>query len=163
MNSKERVLAAFSNQVPDRVPINYSANAGIDRRLKSHFGLKANDDEGLRNLLGVDFRSVTAPYVGPCRHHALSPDIAVDEWGIRRRWVEHETGGYWDYCDFPLRDADEQAVADWPLPRPDDFDTSGVFDQCCRFESCAITGSGGYGDIINGNGMGCCAAWNRPS
>ena len=31
-------------------------------------------------------------------------------WGIRTRWVEHDSGGYWDYCDFPLRDADDEAV-----------------------------------------------------
>jgi len=37
MTSKERVRAAFSNNQPDRVPINYSANPGIDGRLKDHF------------------------------------------------------------------------------------------------------------------------------
>ena len=58
MTSKERVLRAFSNQEPDRVPINYSANPGIDGRLKKHFGLKKNDAEGLRKALGVDFRTV---------------------------------------------------------------------------------------------------------
>ena len=48
MTSRERVLTTFANSEPDRVPINYSANAGIDRRLKEHFGLKPDDVEGLR-------------------------------------------------------------------------------------------------------------------
>ena len=29
MNSKERILAAFSRQIPDRVPIFYLANPGL--------------------------------------------------------------------------------------------------------------------------------------
>lgn len=43
MLSKERVLTAFANNVPDRVPINYDANPGIDGRLKKHFCLKKSD------------------------------------------------------------------------------------------------------------------------
>ena len=154
MTSKESVLAAFANQQPDRVPINYSANADIDRRLKAHFGLKPDDAEGLRQALGVDFRGIDAPYRGPQLHEDL-PDrgVKVDIWGIHRRWVEHETGGYWDYCDFPLREADEETIAKWPMPSPEDFDYSQVLAQCTRFEQYAINGSGGYGDIINGNGM----------
>ena len=68
--------------------------------------------------LGVAFRAIGAPYTGP-RLHGDIPDrgVKVDNWGIRRRWVEHETGGYWDYCDFPLQNADAQMVADWPMPK----------------------------------------------
>ena len=68
MTSKERVLTAFARQEPDRVPINYSSNPGIDGRLKEHFGLAADDDEGLRQALGVDFRGVHPRYVGPKLH-----------------------------------------------------------------------------------------------
>ena len=48
----------------DRVPIDYLANPGIDLRLKQHFGLKAEDSEGLLQALGVDFRGIDAPYIG---------------------------------------------------------------------------------------------------
>ena len=76
------------------------------------------------------------------------------QWGIRTRWVEHETGGYWDYCDFPLKDADEETIANWPMPSPDDFDYSKVYDACKRYEDYAIAvGGAGLGDIINSNGM----------
>lgn len=154
MNSKERVLTTFANQEPDRVPINYSANAAIDRRLKAHWGLEPDDKEGLRQALGVDFRSVQAPYCGPRLHQDIPErGVRVDDSGIHRRWVEHETGGYWDFCDFPLQDADEETISNWPMPNPDDFDYSGVFAQCTRYEQYAINGSAGYGDIINGNGM----------
>jgi len=154
MTSKERVLTTFANQEPDRVPINYSANPGIDRRLKDHFGLAANDGDGLMQTLGVDFRSVGAPYSGPQLHEDIPErGVTVDNMGIHRRRVEHETGGYWDYCDFPLREADEETVANWPMPSPDNFDYSDVPGECDRLKQYAINGSGGYGDIINGNGM----------
>jgi len=33
MTSKERVLTVLARQEPDRVPINYCSNPGIDQRL----------------------------------------------------------------------------------------------------------------------------------
>jgi len=154
MTSKERVRRTFSNKEPDRVPVNYSANPGIDLRLKKHFGLKPDDGEGLLKALGVDFRSVGAPYRGP-RLHSDIPErgVKVSDWGIHTRWVEHGTGGYWDFCDFPLQNATVDEIKAWPLPSPDDFDYSGVREACRRQASYALNGSAGYGDIINGNGM----------
>ena len=155
MTPKQRVLTTMAHGQADRVPVNYAANAGIDRRLKAHFSLAPDDDEALRRALGVDFRGAGARYVGP-KLHADIPDrgITVDNWGRHRRWVAHETGGYWDYCHWPLRDADAQAVADWPMPSPDDFDYSGVADACRRNREFAVhVGNPGLGDIINANGM----------
>ena len=155
MTSKERVLATLANQEADRVPINYSANGGIDQRLKKHFGLQTNNHEGLLQALGVDFRGVGARYTGP-KLHADIPErgVSVDNWGIHRRWIEHETGGYHDYCDFPLRDADEDAVARWPMPNPDNFDYCAVQEHCRQHAEYAVyVGNAGVGDIINMNGM----------
>jgi uroporphyrinogen decarboxylase len=150
MTSRERVLATFAHAEPDRVPVNYFGNPGIDGRMREHFG--AADHGELLQALGVDFRSVGAPYVGPPLHEEI-PDRSVDLWGIRRRYIEHPSGGYWDFCDFPLREATEEQVAAWPLPSPDDFDASGVAAACERLDPHALNGSAGYGDIINGNGM----------
>ena len=155
MTSKERVLTALARQEPDRVPINYSANAGIDARLKAHFGLRPDDWEGLQARLHVDFRGVYAYYTGP-KLHADIPErgVMVDDWGIHRRWVEHESGGYWDYCDFPLSDATEEEIAAWPLPNPDDYDYSHVAEACRANQPYALSvGGPGLGDIINSNGM----------
>ena len=154
MTSKERVRAVFAQRLPDRVPINYTANPGIDSRLKRHFKLKADDGEGLLRALGVDFRNLSVPYRGAKLHKDIPErGVTVDNWGIHRRWIEHNFGGYWDYCDFPLKDADEETVAKWPMPDPDDFDYSVIPDQCRRFGQYAINGAIGFGDIINGNGM----------
>ena len=153
MTSKERVLTTMACQEADRVPVNYAANPGIDGRLKAHFGLKAEDVEGLRQALGVDFRGVGAPYVGPRLHEDLPErGVKVDNWGVHRRWVEHRSGGYWDYCDFPLREADEETIANWPMPNPDAYDYSNVAARCRREAEYAVT-LHCYGDLINGNGM----------
>ncbi len=153
MIPKERVRMAFSHRQPDRVPIDYGANVEIDQRLKAHYGLGEDDDEGLRRALGVDFRNVNAPYVGP-KLHADVPGRIIDPWGIRRRWVEHESGGYWDYCDWPLRDATLEQVEAWPLPSPDDFDYDRLGELCRQHaDYFLMAGSAGVGDIINSNGM----------
>lgn len=153
MTSKERVLTTFARQQPDRVPINYMSNPDIDRRLKEHFGLDAKDSEGLLKALNVDFRSVGAPYRGP-QLHAPVEGVQVDIWGIHRRWVEHPAGGYWDYCDFPLKAATLEEIEAWAMPSPDDYDYSGIAEQCERYkQSCIVLGNPGLGDSINSAGM----------
>jgi len=151
MTSKERVLITLARQAADRVPINYEANGGIDARLKAHFGLKPDDWLGLRDILGVDFRGAGAPYVGPRLHQDIPErGVTVDNWGIHRRWVEHESGGYWDYCDFPLREADVETVANWPMPSPDNHEYGGIKEACTHAQRYAVhVGNPGLGCIIN--------------
>lgn len=154
MTSKQRVLTTFARQEADRVPINYFANPGIDKRLKDHFGLRPDNHEGLRQALGVDFRYAGSPYLG-ARLHAERPERKVDPiWGWVLKYVEHGTGAYWDYTDFPLRDADEETVANWPMPSPDDYDYSQVAQACDRHQEYAIhLGHCGLGCIINTAGF----------
>jgi uroporphyrinogen decarboxylase len=153
MNSKERVLTSFAHGIPDRVPIDYLANPGIDARLKAHYGLGTGDDEQLRQILGVDFYEIIPAYTGPPLHHPLEGK-KIDIWGIRTRWVGNDAGGYWDYCDFPLKDADEEAVERWPMASPDDFDYDAALAECERMkEYCLIIGNPGGGDVINTTGM----------
>ena len=109
----------------------------------------------MRQVLEVDFRHVGTPYCGPTLHEDIPErGVKVDVWGRHTRWVEHKTGGYQDFCEFPLMDADEEAIARWPLPSPDDFDYSAVREACERIKGYAIhVGGPGLGDIINSNGM----------
>lgn len=148
MNSKERVLTTIAHQEPDRVPVNYYGNEGINKRLQKHFGA----DDILASLK-VDFRHAGAPYTGPVLHQDKG-DIKVDFWGIRRRWVEHASGGYWDFCEWPLTHASREEIENWPMPNPDHFDYSAVPAACDRFrEYCICCGGAGCPDIINGCGM----------
>ena len=155
LSSKERVLTTLALTEADRVPVNYFSNPAIDRRLKDHFGLKPDDHEGLRRALGVDFRSVGAPYKGPKLHADIpARGVLVDDWGIHRRWVEHGAGGYWDFCDFPLREATLEQIAAWPIPNPDHFDYSTVAAACVANRDYAVVvGGAGIGDVINATGM----------
>ena len=153
MNSKDRVLTAIHHEEPDRVPMDYMYNPGIDARLKNHFNLAEDDNDGLCSALGVDFRRVDAPYVGP-ELHEPEPERLVSIWGIRRRWVKHDSGGYWDYCDFPLRDASLEDIMSWPLPNPDDFDYAALTAACRKHHDCCVVyGSPGLGDVMNKTGM----------
>ena len=154
MTSKERVLTALARQEPDRVPIDYSANPGVDLRLKEHFGFKPDDWQGLNKALGVDFRAVSAAYKGP-RLHKEIPERSVDSlWGWITRYVEHGKGGYWDYCDFPLQNADEETVARWPMPSPDAYDYSGIAAACKANKEYAVqVGNAGLACIMNTSGF----------
>jgi hypothetical protein len=155
MNSKERVLTALNHCEPDRVPINFvGANAGIDRRLKAHFGLGKDDREGLLEALNVDFRVLDLPYSGPRLHDEIEGLNVDPQWGIRTRWVENESGGYHDFCDFPLREASLETVRNWPMPSPDDFDYDAIPAQCEKWKDyCVVYGNASLGDIINVTGM----------
>lgn len=154
MTSKERVERTFRYDEIDRVPINYLSNPGIDQRLKAHFGLKADDNEGLKRALNIDFRSVGPRYIGP-RLHPEVEGIRVDPvWGVHTRWIEHESGGYDDYCDFPLKDADDETIRNWPMPNPDDYDYSSIASQAEGMKDMALfTGGAGTADIMNSAGM----------
>ena len=152
-SSKERVLITLNKGIPDRVPVNYLSNPGIDRRFKELLGLKADDHEGLRKAIGVDFAGVGAAYTG-LRLHEEIPGMNVNPlYGIRTRWIEHESGGYWDFCDFPLKDAAYDAIEKYPLPSPDDFDYASVPAACEKYGDYAVfTGGAGLADVINSAG-----------
>lgn len=153
MTPRERVRRAVAHERPDRVPLDYTANAGIDSRLKAHFGLEPEDAEGLLRALGVDFRTVTPRYIGPDLHPA-SEGVRTNPWGAHTKWVEHETGGYWDYCHWPLEHATLEEIERFPLPSPDDFDYDAALRQIDELDDYyLVVGSAGHADVINSTGM----------
>jgi len=69
-------------------------------------------------------------------------------------WIEHAYGGYWDYVDFPLKEATLEEIENWPTPDPDDFDYSNLVTQCQEWEQyCLVVGNAGLGDFINSTGF----------
>lgn len=154
MTSKERVLATFRFEKPDRVPINYHSNPLIDRKLKEHFGLEYDDHEGLAKALGIDFRGIGPRYKGERLHKEVKDRQVDPEWGWHTRWVEHGSGGYWDFCDFPLKNATVEEVAAWPMPSPDDYDYDSLEALCQKHESYALyVGDAGLACIMNTAGF----------
>ena len=153
MNSRKRVLNYFAREKLDRVPIDYFANPGIDGKLKRHFGV--NSDAALRKCLHADFYGIEPRYTGK-RLHAEKPGVRVSpDYGIVTRWVDNEYGGYEDYCEFPLEEADEEAVMAWPMPSPDDYDYDEILEQCRSLtkDFSLFAGNAGYGCYINSNGF----------
>ncbi len=150
MTSRERALAAFGHKPIDRVLLNYLANQGIDQRLKAHYGLKADDCEGLMQKLGVDFRTVHPGYVGERLHPEVEGIVVDPVWGMRTKWIEHDSGGYYDLCEWPLRGATLDEVAAWPMPDPDDYDYDAMAKAVnAQDEYCMFIGGAGVGDVIN--------------
>jgi uroporphyrinogen decarboxylase len=154
MSAKERVRKTFAHEKTDRVTIGYETNAGIHRRLKEALGIQENDEEGLLRALGVDYRGVDAPYTGKPLFPEI-PNRRRDQFdGHVMRWVEHGSGGYWDFCDFPLKDADDEDFESYPVPNPDDFDYDAALDKAKSIgkEYGIFIGGAGMADIINSNG-----------
>ncbi|MFA6185764.1 MAG: uroporphyrinogen decarboxylase family protein [Phycisphaerae bacterium] len=151
MTPKDRFTAAINHKIPDRVPLGFAGiNDEIDRRLKKHFGLADSDNDGLLESLGIDSRMVFPTYTGARLHYDLG-DIKADPlWGWRTRLIKNDSGSYWDYCDFPLKNATLEDVEAWPLPNPDDFDYDGLIQQCEKYAKyCVIFGSPSMAEVLN--------------
>lgn len=152
MSSRERVRRTFAYEKTDRVTIGYAANPGIHQRLMTALG--AADSEELLQALGVDYRGISAPYVGP-QLFETPPNRRVDPLeGCIMRKVEHSTGYYWDFCDFPLQDAEDEAFERFPVPDPDNFDYNVALAKAKSYggQYALFIGGPGIADIINSNG-----------
>jgi len=152
MSSRKRVIRTFQYEKTDRVTIGYSANPGIQQRMMAAFGV--SDHEDLLKALGVDYRGISAPYIGPQLFQVPANRRVNPLEGSIMRKVEHESGYYWDFCDFPLKDADDEMFATFPVPDPDHFDYDQALAQAKSYngEYALYIGRPGIPDIINSNG-----------
>jgi len=153
MTAKERVSRTFNHEKTDRVTIGYETNAAIHARLANALGINDGNQKLVMDVLGVDYCAVAAPYSGAPLYPAKPNRIVNELEGCYMRWIEHGTGGYWDFCDFPLKDADDDEIANYPVPNPDDFNYDIVADQISQFSDYAVAvGGASVPDIINSNG-----------
>jgi len=132
MTGKERVLAALNHATVDRVPVDLWALPPVTDRLRAYFGVE--DDEAVRQALGVDLRSVWPGYIGPPLP-TFADGSWVDWWGIRKRMV----GPFEEIVEAPLADA--LTVADveaHPWPDPDWFDYDGLRPVCKALSEYAL-------------------------
>ena len=154
MTAKERVRRTFAFEATDRVTIGYSANPVIHRQLCEALGVSPTDKEGLYRALGVDYRSIKANYIGKPLFPVPENRRVNQLEGCIMRWVEHKSGGYWDFCDFPLQDAEDEEFDTFPIPNPDDFDYDGALAQARSYggEFGLYVGNPGVPDVLNSNG-----------
>jgi uroporphyrinogen decarboxylase len=95
------------------------------------------DDEGVLRLLGVDCRMVTSSYVGT-KARQLPDGTFIDAWGTHRRNVTNEFSTYGEYAGHPLAEAETvDDVLGWDWVSSDDWDVSGVREQCERLSGSA--------------------------
>ena len=160
MTAKERVRRTFAFEPTDRVTIGYESNPAIHQKLCSALGVRADDTDGLYAALGVDYREILPNYTGPALFEDLQAKLgaerSVDQlMGRVMRWIEHGSGGYWDFCDFPLQEADDEVFDNFPIPNPDHFDYDAALEQAKTLSKTYAlhVGNPGVGDVINSNGM----------
>lgn len=126
MNSRERVLTAIARGQPDRVPVDFGANAGTLARLKADLGCTSH--RALLERLGVDIvdlRGVVDPiYCGQIpKERALADGVTENYWGWRTRVMQTLTGDETCFCDFVLgRCETVEQLAAHPWPQVDWFD-----------------------------------------
>ena len=153
MTSKERTRKTFCHEKTDRVTIGYEANDTIHKKFAKALGIKNGDMELVRQVLGVDYRGVPMVYNGKPLFDEIEDRIVHPLDGCRSRWISNSSGGYWDFCDFPLKDATDDEFYNFPVPNPDDFDYELAFDYCKSQTYYGVhLGNPSMPDIINSNG-----------
>ena len=140
MDPRERVMLALSHQEPDRIPIDLGATivTSIVKKtyveLKQHLGLPLEEikmldyvqqlpyvDEALMRRFGVDFRLVQLPAataVGVNIFEEGDYYAFIDRWGSKLH-MPKESGLYFDWVEFPIKEPTLEALDNYPWPRPD--------------------------------------------
>jgi len=140
MKPRERVALALDHREPDRIPIDLggsicsSIHTSAYVELKRYLEMDVEEvrlvdyvqqlpylDEALLARFGVDFRMVQLPA-------ATAPGVEifeegdyyafVDRWGSKLH-MPKDGGLYFDWVDFPIKEATMEALDGYAWPRPD--------------------------------------------
>ena len=156
MSARERVRRTFEFEKTDRVPIGYSSNPVISKKFMESLGFSPKDNLSFLKALGVDCFSGNPAYKGPDIYPAI-PDRVIDQTnGAVKKYIKNEFGGYYDFCDFPLKDADDEDIYAFPFSNPDDYDYETALrqiDMLLELDFCVYIGNAGCGDIMNTTGF----------
>jgi uroporphyrinogen decarboxylase len=120
MTPRERWLAIFAGEKPDRVPTDYWATDEVTDRLKRE--LRCNTLEDVYNKLNID--GVTRLDVPRTKLHHPSDPLS-DIWGLRRRIIDYGSGTYDEFDTHPLEKfttVEEMHAYDWPSAEDHDYD-----------------------------------------
>jgi hypothetical protein len=135
------------------VPIDYFSNPIIHGKVAALLGLPNDDYDGVLEALDIDFRSLGAQYRGRPLYQDRHDRRVDPVYGFVTRYVVNQSGGYWDFCDFPLKGAEPEEIASFPVADPDDFDYSQVEARLAKCGQNAVyVGDAGTADIINSTG-----------
>lgn len=113
MTHKERFLMAIDHEEPDRVPIDVWYTPEAEKKLLEFLGedtnklsLYSKDGGYLPHLMDHDF---LISWIGPCTsYYSKDTEEYYDEWGIKWRWVDTETGNrYTEMVGRPMSQTDD--------------------------------------------------------
>jgi uroporphyrinogen decarboxylase len=137
MTPRERWLAVFARQKPDRVPTDYWATPEATRKLMRNLGCRTRRQ--MLDRLRVDYEVwLRPPYVGP-----RLPRMQ-DEFGRRFRSVDYGTGAYRECVHFPLAGFKtvEEIEKSYAWPTADWWDFSDIPRQIRKNETHPVRGGG---------------------
>ena len=118
MTPRERWIAIFAGEKPDRIPTDYWATDEVTDRLLKELG--CTDKEALYTKLNID----GVVHINPERTVKHFPgDPLADIWGLRRTAIQYGTGSYDEFANHPLADLTTvEELNAYPWPSPDDLD-----------------------------------------
>lgn len=146
MNSRARVLAAIALDQPDRVPLDFSANAATLDRLSRDLDAPTHRDL-LRRLHVdiVDLRGIIDPvYRGPIPYErALPGGVKENYWGWRTVVMQTAMGPEECYCEFVLEECDTlEDLEAHTWPEAEWFDFAGYGERLDEWSDFALMASG---------------------
>jgi uroporphyrinogen decarboxylase len=120
MTPRERWLALFARERPDRIPTDYWATDEVTERLLRELHCATKEDLYCKlNIDGVV--SINAPRTR--LHHPDDPQ--ADIWGIRKSKVDYGGGTYDEFANHPLADfttVEEIHAFKWPSADDHDYE-----------------------------------------
>ena len=137
MTPLERWLAVLNHELPDRVPLDYSATPEATKKLMDYLG--ATSMEELYDRLHIDRKVGVGPrYVGP-----KLPD-KEDVFGCRFQDVDYGTGVYNECVHNPLAKyrSVREIKANYRWPSPDWWDYSDIPAQVKGKDDLPVVGGG---------------------
>jgi uroporphyrinogen decarboxylase len=140
MTPRERWLALFNREKPDRVPTDYWATDEVSKRLLKDLGCPNRN--ALFDRLHIDgLDHIGAPRT--MQHHPDDPEANI--WGVRRKRVDYGSGSYDEAVYHPLEkitSLDEVHAFKWP--DPDDHDWENFKQQVENISGRRAVRCGGY-------------------
>ena len=146
MDSRQRVLSSINRVVPDRLPMDFSANRWVLDNIKKKF--KLNDHKSILKYFHVDIvdlRDVEQPvYKGPIPYKKeLDNGVIENFWGWRTIVKDTPTGAEEMFCEFVLQKLQKlEDVKKHRWPTVDWFDFTDFKKRLEKWDDFAIMATG---------------------
>jgi uroporphyrinogen decarboxylase len=134
MTPRERWMALFRGERPDRVPCDYWGTGEITTRLLHDLGCES--ERALWQKLGIDKCVLLGPRHPKAKETGWHLPSLFSLFGIETRNIEYGDGigVYEEVASSPLAHAETVAeINDCPWPNPRDFDYSALRAECAQY------------------------------